>query len=150
MIDFDAVVSDDIFNSLCGKRISAGSSRTVYQCNIDKSLVVKIEHSQTFQNIYEWDAWIAVRDTELAKWFAPCHSISNNGKVLIQAMTNHLAEKSYPTELPKFFTDIKPENFGFIGESFVCHDYAHHLMKELGMDCGMKDVHWNIDHGIYS
>jgi hypothetical protein len=29
-----------------------------------------------------------------------------------------------PTHLPNFMTDLKPENFGRLGNRIVCHDYG--------------------------
>jgi len=32
--------------------------------------------------------------------------------------------KDYPPKVPLFFTDLKIENYGWIGDQFVCVDYG--------------------------
>jgi len=38
--------------------------------------------------------------------------------------TEEKPNKPRPKEIPDFFTDIKWDNFGWIGNKFVCHDYG--------------------------
>jgi len=71
--------------------------------------------------------WHEVQFTPWARWFAPCRRISPCGIVLIQERTRPLPHGELPKELPDFFTDLKPENFGLIDGQVVCHDYALHL-----------------------
>lgn len=133
-----------------GDYIGEGANRKVYAHAWDQTLVVKVESAaQSFSNITEWQVWNAVKDTEHAKWFAPCLHISNNGEVLIQRRTSPAAK--YPDKIPSFFTDTKLTNFGVLVNGadygatdgqFVCHDYGLHLMLEKGMTKRMKNANW--------
>lgn len=115
----------DITGLFFGEVIGSGMSRTVYQHLQDPSLVLKVELSGTrFQNVLEWEIWNTVKDTKMAKWFAPCIDISANGIVLIQKKVAPIPEDQYPKKLPSIFGDTKYQNFGKIGKQFVCFDYG--------------------------
>lgn len=122
---------DEIFDMVLGEHIGSGSFRDVFHYSVDPSYVIKVENSKGFgENWAEWRIWNAVQHTEYAKWFAPTKSISENGKVLMQKKTKSFysrSDKSVPDKIPAFFTDVKPDNFGWIGNQLVCHDYSHCL-----------------------
>jgi len=110
---------------LLGKMLGYGCYRVVYECALNKDYVVKIENANGgFSNIKEWKLWEEVEYTPFKKYFAPCIFISDNGKVLIQKKVRLVLQEELPKEVPYFFTDVKPENFGFIGKQFVCCDYG--------------------------
>lgn len=119
-------LSLEIFDSMIGDFINSGCSREVFEYVHDKNYVIKIEsESGKGDNFLEWDIWNSVKYTENAKWFAPCFWISPNGMLLIQRKTKDFYFKSKaPDRIPSFFTDIKPSNFGWIGNQLVAHDYA--------------------------
>jgi len=58
-------------------------------------------------------------------------------------------EKHIPDKIPAFFTDVKPDNWGWIGNQLVCHDYAHCLEKftRVGLNNKMQPtknkLKWN-------
>lgn len=58
------------------------------------------------------------------EWFAPVKWISPNGRVLIMKKTVEKPNKKRPERVPKFLWDVKWDNFGWIGNKFVCHDYG--------------------------
>lgn len=128
---------------LIGKKIGSGCYRDVYQCKLDYSLVVKIEKDKgDFHNIREWQIWKEVEYTDNAKWFAPCVSISPDGKVLIQKKVEIGRKKDYPEKIPEFFTDIQVPNFGFIGKQLVCLDYGSTKIARSFNDKKLKKADW--------
>lgn len=119
-----------------------GSSRDVYTTELNKDWVVKVEYTETFQNVKEWELWKRLKDTTDGKWLAPCIAISPSGSILIQQKTTPASR--YPKKLPRFLSDHKPENYGMIGNRFVCHDYGTHLMGEWGIPAmsKLRTVSW--------
>jgi len=120
------IIALDFFSTFCGDLISKGTAREVYVYAPDPRYVVKIEvAAKSFQNMREWEFW---RDfnfvDDIAKWLAPCKSISPSGIILIQRRTKPIPAHRYPDRLPQFLTDIKRENFGLIGNRVVAHDYG--------------------------
>ena len=129
-----SVVKNDFIRTFLGDRLGFGVARQVYALHGQTALVAKIETTaQSFQNITEWQLWHEVQFTPWARWFAPCRRISPCGIVLIQERTRPLPPGELPKELPDFFTDLKPENFGLIDGQVVCHDYALHLASSNGL-----------------
>ncbi len=102
----DALHRSELEFLLIGKKIGEGLSRAVYEFNdpncwgrhIDtgapmiasrsSKYVIKVEKpGGMFQNVQEWTVWHWVNGTPLAKWFAPCISISPCGLYLVQERT---------------------------------------------------------------
>lgn len=141
-------IHEEAFNLLCGELIGRGMSRQVFACHLRDDLVVKSETGHgNFQNVTEWQVWQAVRDTPMAIHFAPCHSISPCGAVLIQSRTRPAGMDEFPRLMPAFLTDFKRTNYGVIvgkkGErKFVCHDYGLHLLLENGMTKRTRLAYW--------
>jgi len=121
-------VAYDLTTSICGEYIDSGVYRTVFEYNLDPNYVVKIEPLNTNCNMIEYMIWDEVKGLtgELAwvkKWFAPCGWISPNGRIMTMRKTKEL-DKDRPEKVPKFFWDVKWDNFGWIGKNYVCHDYG--------------------------
>lgn len=130
---------------LIGKKIGSGCYRDVYHCKLDYSLVVKIEKEEgEFHNIKEWNIWKELEYSPLKKWLAPCISISNDGKILIQKKIEFGRKKEYPKKVPAWFTDVQPKNFGFIGKQLVCCDYGSTIVTRKFDDKKMKIADWKI------
>jgi hypothetical protein len=118
-------VKYEFIDAFCGKHLGGGIAREVYEVLGQPDQVAKVEQrSGSFQNVLESEIWQAVMFTKWARWFAPVIRISSSGIVLIQAKTAPLPPDRHPRELPNFFTDLKPENFGLFEGRVVCHDYA--------------------------
>lgn len=127
---------------LLGKKIGRGAYRDVYECSLNKKYVVKVENENNgFANMREWKVWEEVQYTPFEKWFAPCLMISNNGLILIQEKVKH--SEDLPDKIPYFFTDIKPENFGYIGKKFVCCDYGSLMYQRTWSEKKMRNPKWN-------
>jgi len=132
----------DIFWMMCGTHLGGGMSRNVYECEIMKNCVIKVEETAyKFQNVIEWETWQQVKETDFAKWFAPCEYISPNGSILIMQRTKNALE--YPDKLPAFLTDTKKNNYGMLGKDFVCHDYGTNLVISAGLTKRFRRVNWD-------
>lgn len=130
---------------LCDQRLGHGMTREVFRLYTDPSKVIKFElESGHFQNVLEYQVWDHVKDAEkFAKWFAPCHYISHCGRILVQSYAEPLAAIALPAEVPAFFTDLKPSNWGHIKGQPVAVDYGKHLMLERGMTTRMRKADWS-------
>lgn len=140
-------VSDDLlhreaFELLCGELIASGMSRSVYVFRLDTEYVVKVEdrNTQTFQNVSEWQAWQAVKDTPYRRWFAPIAQISGNGRILIMKRTKPATK--FPERMPAFLGDFWKQNYGTLDGRLVCHDYGVHYLYERGLTSRMLRAKW--------
>lgn len=123
--DFDYTY--DLINSMCGDFIAEGSSRIVYDCRTMPGHVVKIAKDNSKDNILEYEFYHSLIHQDSQKWLAPCNWISDNGKFMFQKKAVQLTEQNshkIPDLIPDFLTDVKFDNFGFIGKQFVAIDYA--------------------------
>lgn len=119
----------DFIDLFCGDYIGSGTTRSVYVFRYDPEWVIKIENENACgDNWTEWRIWGTVKHTTdgTKEWFAECSWISTNGKVLLQKRTKPLMSKpnKIPDKIPSWFTDLKEDNFGWIGNNLVCHDYS--------------------------
>ncbi len=104
--------------------------------------VIKVAHSYEAlemyagieSNISEYKTWHHFKDTELGKFLAPVHSISNCGRYMIMQRVHPI--KSFPAslKLPDVFSDVKPSNWGILTDEkgkdrYVCCDYAILYLK---------------------
>lgn len=124
--DFD--VCSGILEILFGPKIGEGLHREVYEYAIDKRYVIKIERSsETLCNMKEFMFWNEVGyQKELNKWLCPIKEMSSNGRILIMEKMKPITEKNkhlIPKEIPVWLSDMKWDNYGFIGKQFVCCDY---------------------------
>lgn len=143
-----ASMKGDLFHMMCQDYIGSGMGRVVWVNSADVMTVIKFEH-QGFQNVMEWHAWLAVKDTDHAKWFAPCLNISPCGMVLIQRRTTPAA--NCPEMIPAYLTDTKLSNYGILmgteeklpnAGAFVCHDYGTNMLLENGLTKRMQKANW--------
>lgn len=142
-------VNTDLITTLLGEKLGKGSYRTVYQHNWDKDWVIKIEPKNTECNITEYLLWDEIRGlkNELAwvkDWFAPVLWMSPNGKILCMKKASEFPKNKKlerPTEVPAFFSDVKWDNFGWVGNRFVCFDYGF-MYKFIKYEKKMQKVNW--------
>lgn len=124
-------LGQDILNSLLGRKLGYGVYRSVFDHQLNPKHVIKLEPAAPFCNPTEYLIWqnvfwlqgdlkIRVKD-----WFAPVHWISPGGHVLCMSKTEPRPAKRRPAKIPSFLWDVKQENFGWIGNNFVCHDYGN-------------------------
>lgn len=146
LTDFSNVVARDLWALTTGREVGSGVARRVFAYHPDPSLVLKVEDGAgDFQNVAEWHVWQAVKDTKWAKWFAPVHSISANGALLLMKRTEPAGLSDYPARLPVFMTDIKRSNFGMLDGQLVAHDYGTVplVMLGTGMSARTRKVEWS-------
>lgn len=121
----------ELKNLVIGDYIGAGSFRDVYKYKQDDNLVIKCAFDDPQMNILEMEVWEMVKYTEIAKWFAPCISISECGMFLIQKKVETGRKKDYPKKIPAFFSDCKYTNYGWLDNKFVCVDYGSFVSTSL-------------------
>lgn len=140
---FRTVLARDLAHMTLGDELGYGTSRAIFSHATRDDLIVKLEtDSGSFSNVREADVWDAVKDTELAKWFAPVVEISPAGLVLLMKKCRVAIPEALPDKVPAFFTDLKAENWGIYEGRPVCLDYGLHLMLELGMTKRMRKARW--------
>ena len=135
--------AEGLVDLILGDWIGQGCHRIVYQHDTNENWVVKIQHSDKWSNIVEYEIWTLIMWTQYKKWFAECFYISRNGKALIQQKVEPITKDNMhliPDKIPHFFADIKPSNFGFLNGQLVCHDYDYSLIKFVnsGLTSRMK------------
>lgn len=144
---FKTALAQDLLGMVVGRYDGYGTYRAIFDHATDASLIVKVENqSQSFSNVNEWNVWQAVKETKLARWFAPCVDISPRGIVLIARRCKPIPREMLPDKVPAFFTDLKVENWGLYEGRPVCLDYGCHLMLERGMTTKLRAARWT-DHG---
>ena len=90
--------------------IGAGTHRKVGVYKPDPTLVIKCAIECPNINILEDEVWMMVKDTSIAKWFAPCVEISASGIFLLQKRVERRPRVEYPKLIPSFFGDLKYSN----------------------------------------
>ena len=129
------VIGSDLLSLFIGERIGKGSTREVYEHYSDPSLVIKIEdNAHSFCNVHEYQMWEDLEFTNTARFLAPIDFISPCGTVIIQKKTTPVGNRKLPKGLPKFFTDLKKENWGIYKNRVVCHDYGYTVMGSRDFD----------------
>lgn len=133
----------EAFHLLCDELIYEGMSRAVWSSELFPDCVVKVEERRAFfQNVVEWETWQRVKDTPLARWFAPCRWISPNGAILVMERTRPASDRDYPRDMPVFLCDFKRRNYGMLGKKLVCHDYGTNQLFEHGMSKRLRKANW--------
>lgn len=128
-------IQADINQLLFSERIGEGGTREVYAYRPNEKWVVKIECASTFHNCYEHSIWFAARGTIWEKWFAPVHFISPLGRALVMTRTREpkKSDPPFPKVIPNFFIDVLYRNWGILDGRWVCHDYGHSKLLEVGL-----------------
>lgn len=140
VLNYTPSVHRSIMWSMLGNKLGSGIHRDVYASRLSRDHVIKVEPNVgSFANVMEWEIWRMVEHHENAKWFAPVFGIDPFGTVLIQARTKRVTPSQFEKvkELPAFFWDVKPENFGWYKGRIVCHDYAITSLIATGV-CSKK------------
>lgn len=147
MFNQDWLLLSDFIDFFCGDCIGSGESRNVYEFRYNPKLVVKIDASNgKFFNIREWEVWDQIKDLypKQATFLAPCMSISNAGKIMLQRKTTPIISyNKLPKKIPYFLADTKVSNWGMLDGRAVCHDYANHNFYEV--PGSMKIPYWHTE-----
>ena len=138
---------NSIIKDICGKKVSSGTYRDVYEVKGSKRYVIKVERNMSegqFANVTEWRNYIDNKDWYLLKrYLVPCCAINETGQVLIQRRVSQkgMTLKDMPKKIPNLFTDTKIENWGLIDGEFVCCDYSFLRNVEFKM---VKPKWWSL------
>lgn len=120
--------ADQIINKVCGNLIGSGKFRDVYELKGNPDYVVKFERDPSlarFANVCEWINWKDNYEWDyLYPWLCPCVDITETGQFLIQRRAQPLKPDQLPEKVPSLFTDLKPENFGWLENRIVILDYS--------------------------
>lgn len=122
---------EDLKELLFGEMLGVGIHRKVGVYKPDKRFVIKCAIECPNINVLEDEIWMMVKDTSIAKWFAPCTAISPCGIFLIQERVEKKPKSEYPKLVPSFFGDLKYSNFGWLNGKFVCCDYAGFILSSM-------------------
>lgn len=122
---------EDLESLLYGEKLGVGIHREVGVYKPDPTLVIKIAYDCPNINILEDEIWMMVKDTNIAKWFAPVVAISQCGIFMLQKRVEMRPESEYPKFIPSFFGDLKYKNFGFVKGQLVCCDYAGFIASSM-------------------
>lgn len=141
---FPNVTAKDLYDLVVGDCIGSGGYREVFEYLPRIGYVIKVEqHAGCFENVLEYEIWQDVKDTEYAKWFAPCTIISINGIWMVQKRTKPCSTVQLPEYVPAFFTDIKKSNIGWYRGHPCFHDYGRNLLNTIGLTKRMKKIDWS-------
>lgn len=145
IMEFTSEVHDALSGLVFGEEIGRGAFRIVYDYPLDDSLVIKgaFCHRGIASNFKEKAIWeeVSMRE-DIAKWLAPVMGMSHNGRYLIMKKARMSEDTSeFPKKVPHFFTDLKYQNYGFIGKQLVCVDYGSFVATN-GMTQRMVNGDW--------
>jgi hypothetical protein len=143
-------VGYDFVTSLCGEYLGSGQFRSVFDYALDDKYVIKVEPKNTNCNTIEYMMYNEIQylqgDLNWVKdWFSPVKWISPNGRLLVMRKTKPHTDKTKkkrPDNIPKFLWDVKEENFGWIGNNYVCHDYGQ-LYNLIEYSKRMVKIDWD-------
>ena len=145
----DINVTDGLLSLLVGDFLGSGVYRDVYVNALNEKQVLKVakDGHGVVANAKEFDLWSEVSGFKgemqwVKDWFCPVVSLSYNGAVLIMERTFEKPTKKLPDEVPSFMFDVHKGNFGWIGNKFVCHDYAAIPFYRDAVKKKMKKAHW--------
>lgn len=144
-MEFTSEVHDALSGLIFGDEIGRGAFRIAYEYPLDDSLIIKGAFDQRGiqSNIIEYKIWQDIQYADhLSKWFAPVVGISANGRYLIMKKARMSEDtKEFPDRIPHFFTDLKYQNYGFIGKQLVCVDYGSFVFS-TGMTKRLVKADW--------
>lgn len=137
-----------LLDSFLGAFLGSGVYRDVYEFAPNPNYVIKLEKEVSFCNVQEhllWDQlkWLSGDLKQVKDWFAPVKWISADGRFLCMKRTIPVKPSDkLPDAVPGFLTDVKVDNFGFIGKRLVCHDYGstHPITDQ---DLTLTKITWN-------
>ena len=128
---------NNLFTKL-GDYLGEGFRRIVYTHKDDESVVIKfLKDLKDDHNKLEYENWMKLKDTDKGIWLAPCFSLSEDGRFLIQAKVEVLDEA--PENIPEWIKVLGDWSFG--------GNKSKHWGKYSGrivlIDYGDKQL-WNI------
>lgn len=107
-----------------GEYRGVGTSRWVFDFLPIRNTVIKISLGCVSQNENENRIFDEVKGTSHAKWFNKVLWCSDDARILISPRAADYFTDAAPGRIPHYFSDLKPENFGWVDDKFVCIDYG--------------------------
>lgn len=135
---------EEFFNLFCGDLLGEGIHRKVFEHRFDQTVVIKCEQSHsTFANVREWKLWDECRDYKpVADWLAPCIDISPMGTILLQRRVVPFSRRDpLPEKIPDWVLDVKPQNWGWLDNRPVVHDYTN-MRTTINKKLVVPDWYW--------
>jgi hypothetical protein len=147
--EFHGLSHAAIVRKFCGELLGNGFFRQVYVLRQNPNYVVKVVQPGemlSFPNVTEWMNYKDYQYTALQQFLAPCVMINDTGTVMIQQRANWAGKKKkdYPKRLPSELSDFKYENYGWIGEQFVCFDYS--FLRGYKSRTKTRSIQWRARH----
>ena len=135
---------EDLKGLVLGELLGIGIHRKVGVYKVNPEFVIKCALEYPEINLLENEIWNMVKDTDIAKWFAPVYQISPCGMFMIQKRAETKPKSEYPKYVPSFFGDMKYKNYGWINGKFVCVDYAGFIASSMSHKWSgkMKKADW--------
>jgi hypothetical protein len=94
-----------------GGYLGEGFRRIVYAHKDREDLVIKfLKNLEDNHNRTEFDNWQKFKDTDQGRWLAPCYSLSNDGRFLVQQRVEVLDEA--PQSVPEWIKTLRDWSFG--------------------------------------
>lgn len=124
-----------------------GISRRVFTNPFMENTVVKIEdvckEVNLFQNVKEYLISEELKFSDISKYIAKCHFISNDGKYMIQELATDLTDEDKvllkKLRFPSFMTDCKDDNLGkTIDGRIVFRDYGSSIITKNIRFCRIR------------
>lgn len=101
---------NNLFTKL-GDYLGEGFRRITYNHIDDESLVIKfLKNIKDDHNRIEFENWENMKNTERGKWLAPCISLSEDNRFLIQKKVKVLDEA--PENIPEWIKVLGDYEFG--------------------------------------
>ena len=115
---------------LCDKNyLGKGTTRKVYKVNGCSEKVIKISYGSS--NVSNWNEYIIYQMSENKKLLGEIFSISYSGKYLImEYLRDTVPQDRNSIDIPSWWTDRKPENFGISKDGVKLRDYANFKINE--------------------
>ena len=135
---------EDLKGLMLGEVLGMGIHRKVGVLKTNNKFVIKCALEYPEINLLENEIWNMVKETDIAKWFAPVYQISPCGMFMIQERAETRPKSEYPKYVPSFFGDMKYKNYGWINGNFVCVDYAGFIASSMSHKWSgkMKKADW--------
>lgn len=94
-----------------GDYLGEGFRRIVYAHQDRSDLVIKfLKNLEDNHNRTEFENWQKLKDTERGQWLAPCYSLSDDGRFLVQQRVEVLDEA--PVSVPEWIKTLRDWSLG--------------------------------------
>ena len=116
--------------------LGEGEHRVVYAMQGNTEHVLKVtKEGRNWANFAEKELWDVAQNTPLAKFLAPCVSMSDGGRILCQRRVERLILPcEAPEYLPACLSGTHHGNLGILAGQVIMFDYGLNLARFNGID----------------